>query len=122
MQAPGSPGHVRAQQIGYHDILPARLEGNLDAFGPKYESLNETLKTFNQKILRGEEEIPGSQLCSIFCFILVIILTYELLWKPRRVTFLHKFDSQISDICKGIHVFPQKGKSVPANLKSVSQT
>ena len=62
MQAPGSPGHVRAQQIGYYDILPARLESNPDAFGPKYESLGDTLKTFNQRVLRGEEEIPGEKL------------------------------------------------------------
>ena len=98
VQAPGSPGHVRAQQIGYHDILPARLESNPDAFGPKYESLNETLKTFNQKILRGEEEIPGRHLCSIFCyrrfgFIAIVLELVGILWPlkgQKGSHFYHK--------------------------------
>ena len=57
---PNSPGHVRAQRIGYHDIMPARLESNPDAFGPKYESLSDAMKSFNQKLKNGEEEISGN--------------------------------------------------------------
>ncbi len=57
---PNSPGHVRAQRIGYHDIMPARLESNPDAFGPKYESLSDAMKSFNQKLRTGEEEISGN--------------------------------------------------------------
>ena len=40
-------------------MLPARLESNPDAFGPKYESLGDALKSFNHKVALGEEEIPG---------------------------------------------------------------
>ena len=47
-------------------MLPARLESNPDAFGPKYESLGDALKTFNQKMVLGEDEISGEpDLCIV---------------------------------------------------------
>ena len=47
-------------------MLPSRLESNPDAFGPKYESLGDALKSFNQKMVLGEDEIPGkkSDICA----------------------------------------------------------
>ena len=59
MQEPSSPGNFRAQQLGYKDVLPSRLESNPDAFGPKYESLGDALKSFNQKMVLGEDDISG---------------------------------------------------------------
>ena len=59
MQEPSSPGNFRAQQIGYKDVLPSRFESNPDAFGPKYESLGDALKSFNQKMVLGEDDISG---------------------------------------------------------------
>ena len=51
----------RPCQLGYRDILPARLETNPDAFGPKYEGLTDALRTFNSRLTNGEETIPGKR-------------------------------------------------------------
>ena len=39
--------------------LPARLETNSGAFGPKYKGLTDALRTFNCRLTNVEEAIPG---------------------------------------------------------------
>lgn len=54
----GTPSK-QSWQLAFRNILPARLESTPDAFGPKYETLSDTMRAFNRKMSVGEESIQG---------------------------------------------------------------
>ena len=59
---PRSTSLPHRPQIGVAIIMPARLETSPNAFGPKYEGISEAIHCFNERLLRGDENIPGMKM------------------------------------------------------------